>query len=73
MLLHQDCQTPLPIVSDCRHFEYQNIPIHVMSHPYASAYFTALTPTFDFEKVVRCDQAKDQIWTCFASSQLLSV
>jgi hypothetical protein len=25
------------------------VPIHVMSHPYASAYFTALTLTFGFE------------------------
>jgi hypothetical protein len=31
------------------------------STAYASAYFTALTRTFDFEKVVRCDEAKDQI------------
>jgi hypothetical protein len=49
------------------YFEYQNVPIHVMSHPYASVDFTALTRTFDLEKVVHCDEAKDQIWTCFAS------
>jgi hypothetical protein len=47
------------------HFEYQNVSIHVMSYPYASVYVTALTRTFDIEKIVRCDEAKDHIWTCF--------
>ena len=32
-----------------------------MSQPYASVDFTVLTRTFDFEKIVRCDEAKDQI------------